>query len=142
MLLIVKIRKMNKIFVKHEKNLKQLSRYLIVGGSSAIIEVLLLYAMTNFAGLFYLHSSVMSFLLVAVYGFLMQKHFTFNNKNKSIHIQFPVFLIATLIGLVLNTFFVYFFVDKLGIYYVFAKIFAIGIVLIWNFFTQKFIVFK
>lgn len=133
--------KINNIFINN-KNIKQILRYLMVGGSSAVIEVFLFYILTKFAGLFYLYSSITSFLLVLVYGFFMQKHFTFNNKSADFHIQFSLFFITVLIGLGLNTFFVYLFVDKFDIHYVLAKTFAIGIVLIWNFSTQKFIVFK
>lgn len=123
-------------------NLTQIIKYLFVGGTSALLELGLFYLFLFFFNFYYLYSSIISFLIVLFYGFLMQKYFTFKNQNKNFYTQFVFFIVIVLIALIFNTFFTYLFVENFYFDYVFAKGLAIIIVFIWNFFMQKSIVFK
>lgn len=120
----------------------QFVRYILVGGSSASLDMLAFYSLINFVGIYYIFASVLSFFVGLVYGFFLQKNFTFRNKGNNHHIQFSLFAIVSVAGLLLNTFFLYAFVEWSNIYYLTAKVLAVGLTFAWNFSSQKFIVFK
>lgn len=120
----------------------QLMKYVLIGGSSASIDMLAFYGLVEFADIYYIFASIISFFAGLVYGFFLQKHFTFKNKDNNYHVQFSLFAIVSVIGLALNTTFLFVFVEWIGLYYLMAKVLAVGMTFIWNFSSQKFIVFK
>ena len=61
----------------------------------------------------------------------------FNVEHKQTYKDGLLFLIFSLIGLWINQEVMYLTVEKLGIYYMISKIFATGIVMVWNFITRK-----
>jgi len=53
--------------------------------------------------------------------------------------QMVLFIVTSLMGLGLNQLVMWFCIDILAIWYMFAKIVASAIVMIWNYFTKRFI---
>ena len=48
-----------------------------------------------------------------------------------------IFVALSVVGLILNQVMMWFFVDITNIYYIFAKVLATIIVMIWNFVSRK-----
>ena len=130
-----------KYFFYHEKIGESL-RYILIGGSCAISDLLLLYVFVNFLHIWYLYAAAISFTAVSIVAFLGQKHFTFQNKSKKHSKQFMIFLLISGVGLILNSSCMFLFVSIAGIWYIFANIITKFIVLIWNFSANKFITFR
>lgn len=57
-------------------------------------------------------------------------------------VEFTVYSIIGVIGLLINNFLLYFFTDYLHIHYMISKLITAILVMGWNFFGRKLILFK
>ena len=126
-----------------DKTKIQMFRYLFVGGAAFIVDFLSLFVLTDFFGIYYLISAAIAFILGLVANYLLSISWVFNKRklNKR-HIEFGVFALIGIVGLGLNEVFIWFFTQDLQIYYLMSKILAAVIILFWNFFARKFILFR
>lgn len=124
--LILKLIHKNRLFIK----------YCIVGGTAAVVDFFVLYFLTEFGKIYYLYSATASFILSALTNYFLNRKWTFHSNGKK-RKQLPIFFFIAGCGLLLNNMIMYIGVEKFGLWYIFAKIFATGIVLIWNFFGNK-----
>ena len=109
----------------HERFMEVL-RFCFVGGLSFLVDYLLLFALTEWAGVYYLYSSAISFGVSVVFNYWL-----------CVARRATIFLVTGVIGLGLNQFCMWFFVAMAGLHYMLAKIFATAIVTIWNYFTKR-----
>jgi putative flippase GtrA len=116
-------------------------RYLLVGGTCAILDLLLLYTFVNYFHIWYLYAATASFTIVMVLGYFGQKYFSFRNYENNHRKQLTAFIIVALIGLALNATFMFLFVGLMNLWYILASIMTKFIVLIWNFLANKKITF-
>ena len=121
----------------------QLFRYLFVGGAAFIVDIGSLYIFTDFFGIYYLISAAIAFSLGLIMNYILSISWVFNNRTFNSRIlEFGVFTFIGIIGLVLNELFIWVFTAKLGLYYLISKIIVDIIILCWNFFARKFILFR
>lgn len=123
-----------------EKNklIIQIFRFGIVGGTAFLLDYAILYSLTEFVGINYLLSGMMSFSVSVIYNYVLSKTWVFETKEKSRKItEFIIFVILSVIGLGLNQIIMYIGVEYFNAYYMFVKIFATFIVMIYNFITRK-----
>lgn len=73
------------------------------------------------------------FTVAVVNNYILNRIWTFANKNPQVLQQFLHFLTISCIGLALNTLFLYLFHQKLKLNFYFSKLLAIGMVFVWNF---------
>ena len=134
----------NKIFLQPTNNsLIQLFRYCFVGGFAFIVDAGGLFVLTEYAGIYYLLSATISFILGLVVNYLLSTAWIF--KKSKLSNRWTEFLIDSVIGVVglgLNTLFLWLFTDCLHIYYMLSKIITAALVMLWNFFARKIILFK
>jgi putative flippase GtrA len=52
-------------------------------------------------------------------------------------VEFIIYVIIGILGLGLDTLFIWLFTDKLKLYYMISKIISTGLVFIWNFLARK-----
>jgi len=122
--------------------MKTLIRYIISGGTAAVVNLGILFILVHFFNNWYLISSVISYALAILVSFLMQKYFTFKDFTKDrigeqgvLHVGIQVF------NLCLNTLLMYLLVDLGGIYYLLAQIISAGSIAVYSFFLYKHMVF-
>lgn len=135
--------------------IKQLAKFIVVGGINTGIDFLvlniemILTGITSGPSMLILNS--ISFSAATTNSFFMNKRWTFEDSgNKKDGVKFSQFLIVSIIGITINGGVVYLitsFVDPLfglnpQLWANVAKLFATGISLVWNFIGYKFIVFK
>jgi putative flippase GtrA len=120
---------------------KRFVKFALVGFSGMIVDLTVLYLLVEFFAVHYLVASVVSFLLAVVNNFLLNKYWTFEDKNKRGVYQFFSFLLISLCGLVLNLVIMYLLVDLCVVWYILAKVIAIFLVTFWNYFMNKKITF-
>ncbi|MBN1463292.1 MAG: GtrA family protein [Paludibacteraceae bacterium] len=121
----------------------QLIRYFFVGGCAFVIDISLLFFLTEYVGIYYLISAGISFLVALTVNYFLSVSWVFNKRTVENRLfEFTLFLVIGLIGLGLNELFLWIFTDKLFIYYLFSKIITTAIVCSWNFFARKFILFN
>jgi len=118
-------------------------RYLSSGGIGAVINLSILYFLTDVVGIYYILSSIIAFLISLVVSYTLQRKWTFKHKNISYtHEKFIIFTIIAIINLGANTILLYTFTDIVGIHYIISQIFSMGIIAIWSYFLYKIIIFS
>ncbi|MEK7642537.1 MAG: glycosyltransferase [Patescibacteria group bacterium] len=120
-----------------------LLRYLVAGIIAASTNIGLLYIFTDIFKIWYLYSSLLSFVIAVVLSFILQKFWTFNDREtEKVHHQFGRFLGVAILGIGINTVCMYILVDILSIWYIFAQIITGAIIAIFNFLMYKFFIFR
>ncbi len=120
-----------------------LLRYLVAGITGASTQIGLLYVFTDIVGLWYIYSSLLAFLIAIIISFTLQKFWTFaDGEIKKAHYQFAYYIGVAVLGIFINTIFMYIFVDIFGIWYIFAQILTGGIIAVFNFIMYKFFIFN
>jgi putative flippase GtrA len=127
---------------KTDDALVQLFRYVFVGGAAFAVDFGLLWALKEFAHLHYLIAATLSFAAGLTTNYLLSTRWVFNRaKMKSKTAEFAIFTLIGIVGLLLNDLIMWFFTEKLALYYLLSKIVATLIVFFWNFLSRKFILF-
>ncbi len=117
-------------------------RYMISGGTAAIVALGVLYVLTDIKGVWYLVSSTIAFVVGFFVSFALQKLWTFKNTHTyDMSRQLFLYFITALGALVLNVFFMYLLVDIAGIWYMFSQVISSGTLAIATFFIYGNIVF-
>jgi len=121
----------------------QFARYLIVGGLAFVVDFCSLYLLTEFAGIYYLISAGIAFLLGLITNYALSLLWVFDRRAfKNPAIEFVAFAVIGVIGLALNEAIIWFVREKIQFHYMFAKAISGGIVLVWNFGARKALLFR
>lgn len=130
-------------FKKTAFNSFMILRYFICGITAAATNIGLLYVFTDISRVWYLYSSIPSFLLALVVSFVLQKFVVFKDKgiNKIRH-QFYKFFVVAVLGVISNTILVFIFTDMFGVWYILSQIIAGIFVMVQNFVLYKFFIFN
>ncbi len=119
-------------------------RYLISGGSAAIVHLSFLYIFTHYLGIWYVISTVMAFLIAFVVSYIMQKFWTYTDHSldawKSQMATYFFIIITTNVGL--NMLLLYVAVEHLHAHYLLAQIVISGLIAVMNYFLYQIYVFK
>lgn len=115
---------------------KQILKFGVVGGGAFLIDYSLLFILTDIFHIYYLTSSVISFIVSFIFNYILSITWVFEAKKQDVK-QVVIFLILSLIGLGLNQIIMYLSVDIFKIYYMVSKLFATVIVMVYNFITRK-----
>lgn len=126
----------------HSKLFKQLFRFGIVGFTAFLIDAGLLYVLTEYLHIYYLISSVISFIVSLIYNYILSIFWVFDVKKKQTYKEVLLFTILSVIGLGVNQLVMYIGVDLLNIYYMLCKIISTIIVMVYNFVTRKIFIEK
>ncbi len=87
-------------------------------------------------------ANAIGFLFAATTNYILNRVWTFESKNPEVMLEFSEFFIVSLIGLALNTLLLWILVSKFKVNFYIAKVFAIALVTIWNFFANVLITFN
>lgn len=121
-----------------KKLIKQILKFGVVGGIAFLIDYALLFICTEYFGIYYLFSSVISFSISVIFNYLASIVWVFDvDQNKSKTKNFFLFIGLSIVGLGINQLIMWFGVNKLAVYYMFVKLFATAVVMIFNFITRK-----
>ena len=115
----------------------EIIRFCFVGGVSFLLDYAILFALTEFAGVYYLYSSAISFSVTVVINYWLCVIYVFKDARKQSTSRAIIFFGTGVVGLGLNQICMWFFVDVAGVHYMLAKIFATIIVTIWNYLTKR-----
>ncbi len=118
-------------------------RFLFSGAVGAGTNLLILFVLTRYLGLYYVLSVIISFIIATTVSFIMQKYCTFQDKSQEvIHNQALAFTIVAIINLFINTYIVYAFVEFAHFHYLIGQVFASIIVAFESFFVYKIFIFR
>ncbi len=124
----------------NEKELVRFIRFATVGAVGMVVDLSILNALVRLAGWPLLYANSVSFSTAVLNNFTWNRIWTFpESRSRPIRTQLPQFALVNIIGLIINNFVlltIYHFI-KAWIpspwNYNLAKMFAIGVVLFWNF---------
>ncbi|SFU48055.1 GtrA family protein [Pontibacter akesuensis] len=125
---------------KVQKN--QVVRFIAVGAGCAAVEFMLFTLLVDFYNINYLAANLISLLVAVVLNYLISRKAVFESGKHTANVEFIIFVLFTGIGVGMNQFLVWYFVDQVLLDVRLGKVFAIGLVAIFNYFTKKHIVFK
>jgi putative flippase GtrA len=126
-----------------EDSFLQFFRYIFVGGASFITDYVLFHIITEL-GIYYLVSGVISFVAGLCVNYGLSKLLVFSKKTTGAERakEFSVFAIIAVLGLIITEILMWAFTEKLGWYYMISKAVAAIIVLFWNFFMKKILLYR
>jgi len=137
--------------MKKFKLLREFSRYVLVGGTSFVIDISLLYifknyVFNNFAEIGVYISTALGFIGGLIYNYILSLTFVFENakaqnKGKTIG-AFIAFLLIGVAGLLFTEIGMYIGIQIFSINYLFVKTLVAVFVLIWNYGMRRILIFK
>ncbi len=120
------------------KLIEQIMKFGVVGVIAFVIDYGLMVALTELAGVNYLISATISFIVSVTFNYFASMRYVFTHKEgMSRRREFVVFVVLSVIGLLINDALMWLGTDIAGISYLITKIFATAVVMVWNFVTRK-----
>jgi putative flippase GtrA len=120
-----------------KKLISQFFKFGVVGVIAFIVDYLSLYLLTEFLNVYYLISSIISFLLSIIVNYILSIKWVFDIKKKQSFKDVIIFTLLSAIGLLINLLVMYLSVEVFKIHYMIGKLIATFIVMIWNFVIRK-----
>jgi putative flippase GtrA len=117
-------------------------RFIIAGGTSAFVDLTLLFVLSEVFKVYYLLSAILAFIGAFGVSFTLHKYWTFKSHQEETHKQAFLYLFTQFFGLLLNTALMYIFVDLLKIYVMLAQFIAGILVAFCSYFIARNLVFK
>lgn len=121
---------------------RQILKFLIAGGTSTSIDIFVFTALTYWVGLWYIASSIFSFIFAFGVSFGLQKFWTFRDKNTEKFMkQTYLYFIVAIVNLGISTLLIYLFVDYIHIHKFISKVIANIIIATESFFIYRYFIF-
>jgi putative flippase GtrA len=121
---------------------RQFLKFAVVGAIGAVVDMGVLVILKEYFGLNVYLARAISFTCAVLNNYTLNQRWTFSDLEKRHSRQLVQFFVVSVIGLGLNLILMYIFHGILGLHYLIATCLAILIVLIWNFFANRFWTFK
>lgn len=121
------------------KLIGQLMKFGVVGIIATVIDFVVLTILTETFGVYYLTSAAIGFIVATLFNYVASMRYVFNSrfgpheKRK----ELIIFILLSVVGLGLNQFFMWLFVEFFSIFYIFSKVLATLLVMAWNFVSRK-----
>lgn len=118
-------------------------KYFIVGISSFVVQITLLFLLTAVVGLEKIPANVLSVFITMSFNFYLSNKWSFKNNNKNNRQKLVKFTIITILNYCFDTLFAFpLMAVTLGINQYLVKVIITGMMVVWNFFFYKLWVFK
>ncbi|MCK6404954.1 MAG: GtrA family protein [Rhodocyclaceae bacterium] len=125
------------------KLLQQFISYVAAGGIAFVVDFGVLYFLTDHLDIHYLASATAGFLVGLVVNYLLciSLIFDFRAVERTPH-EFGLFAAIGIAGLILNNALIWLFTELAGFHYLVSKLFAAGLVLLFNFTLRRRLLFS
>ncbi|MFK7931245.1 MAG: GtrA family protein [Myxococcota bacterium] len=121
----------------------QLARYVVVGGLAFVVDFGAMIALTELAGIPYLGSAAIAFLLGLITNYVLSIGWVFNRRAvDKPWAEFALFTTIGVFGLVFNEGILWALTGGLGVWYPVSKIVSTAVVFGWNFTARKVLLFR
>lgn len=118
----------------------ELFRFVLVGGISAVVEYALYFLFKPAFG--YLVGNVVAFACTNIVTFILTRKYVFNSSDENKAQEAMLFTVCLAGALVTNQIALWALVEFGQMDDRIAKIIAIAVTVVWNFFTRKHVVFR
>jgi len=114
----------------------------VVGASGMIVDFSLTYFFKEIVKIQKYVANAIGFTAAATTNYILNRIWTFHDSDPEVTVQFIKFFLVSLAGLGINTFIIYILVSKYKKNFYISKLFAIAVVVIWNFIINFLFTFK
>jgi putative flippase GtrA len=111
----------------------------VVGFIGMVIDFSITYLLKEKLKIHRYIANSTGFTIAATSNYLFNRLWTFESNNPKVLVEYGTFIFISLIGLAINNFFLFLFEKRLKFYW--AKLLAIGVTTIWNFFANYYFTF-
>lgn len=121
----------------------QFLRYFVAGGVAFVVDIALLYLLTEFAKLHYLFSASAAFMAGIAVNYALSVSWVFNHRSvdNRMH-EFAIFAVIGILGLAFNAALMWFFTELVGFHYLGSKMIAAALIFLFNFGARKALLFS
>jgi putative flippase GtrA len=121
---------------------KKIAKYIISGGTAAVVDLAALYVFVEWFHMWYVLSAIIAFLIAFCFSFTLQKFWTFKDREvENVHKQATVYFVVSVVNLGVNTLLIYLFVEYLHLHYFVSQIIAGGLLAVSSFFIYSIFIF-
>ncbi len=117
------------------------ARFCLVGGSGVIVNMGLLWLLTEYVGLFYLVSAIISIETSIITNFTLNDFFTFPDRRargfRCFVTRLLKFNLVSLGGLAINLAVLWTLTSVLGVFYLVSNLFGIAAATLWNYMVNS-----
>lgn len=114
----------------------------IVGFSGVFVDFGITYVTKEWLKVPKYLANAIGFSVAASTNYILNRIWTFHSHDPKIAMEFSLFFGISLIGLGINTLILWTLVSKFKLNFYLSKLFAIGVVTLWNFLANYFITFQ
>lgn len=132
------------LMLKHQSKLNlnsflaQLIKFAFVGFIGTIVNLTILYTLTEFFYVYYIISEIIAFFISVINNYILNKIWTFKeNIEERLIGKYLKYTIICLISLVVNISILFILVEFFAIWYIFAEVIAIMGGFLFNFIGNK-----
>ena len=124
-------------------NSKEFVRYFWAGGLATLADFAVLLLLTEFFGINYLWSNLIAVSVGLVTSYVLCVRWVFlDRRYNRVVLEFPLFVLTCIIGLLLNELLLWVFVEFGGTDYLSAKVIVTGVLFVVNFAVKKVVLFR
>lgn len=116
-------------------------KFCVVGFSGTAIDFGLTWLCKEIFKIPKFIANAIGFVVAATNNYILNRIWTWGSTNEQVGVEYVKFFTVSLIGLGLNTLILYIFNEKLKFNFYLSKVFATGVVMLWNFFANNFFTF-
>lgn len=122
------------------KDISKLIRYIIVGGSAAMLNWSIFYVL-NMLNIHYMLCGILAFIIATLWNFILARRFIFTPRHH-IFKEAIIIYIVSFVGLALDSGILFISIEYLALDKMPSKILASFVAFIFNFSIRHFIVYK
>jgi len=108
-------------------------KFCIVGSSGMIIDFGTTWLLKEKVRINKYIANSSGFILAATSNYLINRYWTFHSENPKVATEYLSFILISVAGLGINNLVLYLLTDKMKLNFYLSKLFAIGVVTLWNF---------
>jgi putative flippase GtrA len=113
----------------------------IVGFSGLFVDFGTTYVCKEWLRIQKFVANSIGFTVAASSNYFLNRVWTFKSQDPNIAYEFTEFFIISLIGLAINNLILWSVLKRFNLNFYVAKLFAVGVVTVWNFFANYYVTF-
>lgn len=125
-----------------KNSVARLAKYMLVGASTFLLDLAILYLLTDVFLVHYVWSAGISFLLAISLNYSLSRAYVFRGSQRQQGSSYLFFVGIAFAGLVFVTGGMYTLVEHFGMHYIGARIIVAGVTGLWNYLMNLHFNFK
>ena len=117
-------------------------KYSVVGVSTFIFDLLLLFVLTDYVGINYIVAAGAAFVVAVSINYAVSRTYVFRGTERGVQSGYGYFIAIALIGLLFVMVSMYVLVDVLALHYLVSRVCIAGITGVFNYLTNLYLNFK